>query len=52
MLIIGAVLAVIAVILIVVGFTTAAVQWLLWIGIGLLVVAVVLALVGRGRTRL
>lgn len=51
MLILGAILAVIAVILIVVGFTATAVQWLLWVGIGLIVVAVILALLGRGRSR-
>lgn len=51
MLIIGAVLAVLAVILIVVGFTQAAVYWLLWVGIGLVVVAAILVLVDRSRLR-
>lgn len=51
MLIIGAVLAVIAVVLIVFGFVGTAVQWLLWIGIALMALAVILILVDRSRLR-
>jgi len=45
----GLVLVVIAVILIIVGITNSAIGILLWIGIGLLVVGVILALFDRMR---
>jgi len=49
MITLGVVLAVIAVILIILGFAVHAVNILLWIGIALIIVGVILALVGRGR---
>lgn len=49
MLVIGAVLAVIAVVLIVLGATQAAVGWLLYAGLALIVVAVLLTLFNRTR---
>jgi uncharacterized membrane protein YGL010W len=49
MITLGVVLAVIAVIMIILGFAVHAVNILLWIGLGLVVVGVILAVVGRGR---
>lgn len=53
MLILGIVLAVIAVVLIAFGVAGAAATWLLYLGIGLVIVAVVLVFLDRrGKTRL
>jgi hypothetical protein len=44
------ILIIIGVVLLILGFAGVA-QWLIWIGIAVLVVSLILALVGRGRSR-
>lgn len=51
MLIIGVILAIIAVALIAFGIAGGAAMWLLWLGIGLVVVSVVLVVIDRTRVR-
>jgi hypothetical protein len=51
MLVIGVALAVVAVILIILGVASQAVTWLLWLGIGLVIVSVVLIFLDRRSGR-
>ncbi|WP_162242662.1 DUF4175 domain-containing protein [Cellulomonas sp. Leaf395] len=45
------ILIIVGVVLLILGVATGIGQWLIWIGVAVLVISLILALVGRGRSR-
>ncbi|WP_200943006.1 hypothetical protein [Cellulomonas sp. Root485] len=45
------ILILVGVVLVVLGVATGIGQWLIWIGVAVLVISLILGLVGRGRSR-
>ena len=45
------ILILVGVVLVVLGVATSIGQWLIWIGVAVLVISLILGLVGRGRSR-
>ena len=46
------ILILVGVVLVVLGVATGIGQWLIWIGVAVLVISLILGLVGRGRSRI